>query len=205
MNFVFSREGWRALRLAWVILALAVAAAAGAAWASHWYLQKGKRDDLSSQKALREAQARVSAAKRERDDLHASSEIFQGLVKRGIFQEEDRLGLVERLDRLKSRHKLFGLDYEIAPQRPLPLAGGRVFNAVDVMGSRVKVRALALHEGEALAFLEDLATPEHGFSPLGRCSLRKLDAGAARVSPRVEADCALEWISLKDKRGARAN
>ena len=159
MNFVFSKEGFKRLRFAWLVLGMSIVAAVASAWGSHLYLEKEKRDGLSSKRQLAEAQARVEAAKRERDDLKASAEIFQDLVKRGILGEESRLDFVERLERLKARHRLLGLEFEIAPQRPLPLAGGRMFNAVDVLGSRVKVKVQALHEGDALAFLEDLAKP----------------------------------------------
>ena len=58
----------------------------------------------------------------------------------------------------------------------------------------------------ALAFVEDLVRMDKGFNPANRCSLSRLEPGAAdTVSPRVEADCSLEWISLKDKRGGRAS
>ena len=153
MNAAFSKEGSRLLRLAWATLAVAIAAACALAWGGYWYLQKEKRDGVVSKRQLGEAQARLANAKRERDDLRTSSEVFQDLVARGILKEESRLDLLERLHDLKVRHRLLGLEYEIAPQRPLPLAGGRVFNAVDVLGSRVKIKALALHEGDALAFL----------------------------------------------------
>jgi hypothetical protein len=206
MNVVFSKEGSRSLRVAWAILGLAILAAAGLAWGSHWYLQKEKRDGLVTKRELVEAQSRVDAARREHDDLKDSASTFQDLVKRGILRDESRLDLIERLERLKVRYGLFGLDYDIAAQRALPLPGGRVFNAVDVLGTRVKVRALALHEGDALAFFEDLARPSDGFNPLSRCGLRRIetDTGGA-VSARIEAECTLEWISLKDKRGNRAN
>ncbi|MCW5592777.1 MAG: hypothetical protein KIS74_11815 [Burkholderiales bacterium] len=206
MNVVFSKEGFKRLRFSWLILGVSIVAAVASAWGSHLYLEKEKRDGLSSRRQLAEAQARVEAAKRERDDLKASAEIFQDLVKRGILGEESRLDFVERLERLKERHRLLALEFEIAPQRPLPLAGGRVFSAVDVLGSRVKVKVQALHEGDALAFLEDLAKPSRGFNPASRCKLRKLETGAtAAAMARVEAECVLEWISLKDKRGNRAS
>lgn len=206
MSILFSKEGTRSLRLAWVVLAIAIVAAAALAWGSFQYLQTEKRALVTTKRLLGEAQGRVDVAKRERGDLDASSAIFQDLLKRGILQEENRLDLIERLDRLKERHRLLGLDYEIGAQRPLPLAGGRVFSAVDVLGSRVRVRVLALHEGDALAFLEDFARPPRGFNPQGRCSMRKLDAGSeTTANPRVEADCTYEWITLKDKRGASAS
>ena len=206
MNLVFTSDGFRRLAITWFILGASIVAAIAIGWGSHVYLQAEKRDGVSSRRQLAEAQARVDAARREREDLKASAEIFEDLVKRGILQEEKRLDFIERLGRLKDRHQLFSLDYEIAPQRALPLAGGRAFNTVDVLGSRINLRAQALHEGDALAFLEDLAAPPRGFTTLSRCVLRKVEAGSAdSASPRAEAQCALEWITLKDKRGARAN
>lgn len=206
MSPAFSKQGMRFLQAAWITLLVAVAAAGALAWGSHWYLQKEKRDDLASRRQLGEAQARLDAAKRERDDLRASSEVFQDLVDRGILQEESRLDLIERLDGLKTRHRLLGLEYEIAPQRPLQLAGGRVFNAVDVLGSRVKVKALALHEGDALSFLDELSRPTRGFNPVNRCTLQKVEPGAPdAITARVTAECIVEWISLRDKRGNRAS
>lgn len=206
MNFVFTSDGFRRLAITWFILGASIVAAVAIGWGSHVYLQGEKRDGVSSRRQLAEAQARVDAAKREREDLKASAEIFEDLVKRGILQEENRLDFIERLGRLKARHQLFALDYEIAPQRALPLAGGRAFNTVDVLGSRITLRAQALHEGDALAFLQELATPPRGFTTLSRCVLRKVEAGSADAAvPRAEAQCTLEWITLKDKRVARAN
>lgn len=205
MSVVFSEDGFRRLKFAWLLLAVAVVAAVVTAWGSSLYLQKEKLEGLSSQRQLSEALARVQTAKRERDDLRVSAELFQDLVKRGILHEESRLEFFERLEALKNRHRIASLEFEIAAQRPLPLPGGRVYSAVDVLGSRVKIRLQALHEGDALAFLEDLARPEKGFNPVARCALRRTDSGGTPLSPRIEADCALEWISLKDKRGGRAN
>lgn len=205
MSAVFSREGWSSLKFAWIGLGLALVAAAAVVLGSYWYLQKEQRDDTASRRQLAEAQSRVAAARKEVEDLRTSAKIFEDLVKRGLLQEESRLAFIERFDRLKAQHRLLALDYEIAPQRALPLAGGRVFNAVDVLGSRVKLKAQALHEAELLAFLEDLARPASGFHRIDRCTLRKLEPGPAdTVYPTVEAQCWLEWVSLRDKRGGRA-
>jgi hypothetical protein len=206
MNIVFSKEGAKWLRWAWVTLALAVLTAAGLAYGSFWYVQQGGKDDVVAKRQLKEAQARLEIARRESNDLRASADVFRDLVNRGILRDENRLELVERLDTLKARHHLLALDYEIAPQRPLPLAGGRSFNAVDVLGSRVKVTLKSLHEGDALAFLDDLANPAKGFNPVSRCHIQRSAVTAVdSVTPRIEAQCTLEWISLKDKRGGRAS
>ena len=104
MSTVFSKDGFRRLLPAWVILGAAAASAVAIAWGSHAYLQKERRDGMVSKRELAEAQARVAAARRERDDLKASSTLFEDLVKRGILNEESRIDLVERL----AQHRLLG-------------------------------------------------------------------------------------------------
>ncbi|MDH4065364.1 MAG: hypothetical protein OEW19_13275 [Acidobacteriota bacterium] len=206
MSAVFSKDGVRGLRISWVLLALALVTSAALAAGSYWFLQQEKRDAITLAKRLQQSKARNDAVKREIEDMRASSTVFQDLLDRGILQEGSRLDFIERLDQLKNSHGLINLEYEIDPQRVLTLADGRVFNALDVMGSRVKLRLKALHEGDALAFLEDLSTPKRGFNAMSRCHLQRIERASADVSsPRVEASCTMEWISLKDKVKANAS
>lgn len=206
MSAVFSKDGVRGLRISWVLLALAVVSAAAVAFGSYWFLQQEKRDGLTLGKRLQQSRARNDAVKREIEDMKASSKVFQDLLDRGILQEGSRLDFLERLDQLKNSHRLTSLEYDIDPQRPLKLADGRVFNALDVMGSRVKLRVRALHEGDALAFLEEMSTPKRGFNAVSRCHLQRIERATADVSsPRIEANCTMEWISLKDKVKSNAN
>ena len=119
--------------------------------------------------------------------------------------ERARLDLVEMVGALRAKHELFSLDYEVAPQRPLQLPGGRVYSAVDILSSRVRVRMRALHEGDVVGFVEDLGQSRQGFYPLDRCLLRRVEVAAAdALQPRVEAECAFEWITLRDKNANRA-
>ena len=203
MNHVFSAEGFRTMRVSWALLILALVAGAAIIGASHWYAQQEKRDSADSGRRLQEARARLDNARRERDSLQESADVFRTLVDRGLLQGERRLELVELVNTLRARHQI-ALDYEIAPQRPLALAGGRVFASVDVLASRVKLKARALHEGDLLAFVDALATNPQGFYPIDRCAMRRIEVAAAEtLQPRVEADCTLESITLKEKRGAR--
>ena len=146
--------------------------------------------------ALQEARARLESARRERDSLQESADVFRTLVERGLLQGERRLDLVELVNALRARHQLFALDYEIAPQRPLQLAGGRVFTAVDVLASRVKLRARALHEGDVLGFVDGARRAAARASiPLDRCvhaarrgarARRAAAARRGRVRARVD-------------------
>ena len=203
MKHLFSAEGFRAMRVSWALLAVAIVAGAAIVAGSHWYAQKEKRDGADSGRRLQDARTRLDGARRERESLQESEGVFRTLVDRGLLQGERRLELVELVNGLRARHQVT-LDYEIAPQRPLALAGGRVFASVDVLASRVKLKARALHEGDILGFIDALTRNPQGFYPIDRCSMKRIEVAAAdSLQPRVEADCTLEWITLKEKRGAK--
>jgi hypothetical protein len=201
---VLSKAGFAALRASWLVLLASVLVSAAVVGGSHWLLERQKRESATFAKRAAEGRTRVEAARRERESLEQSVDVFRTLVERGLLQSERRLDLVELVNGLRTRHHLFGLDYEIGPQRPLPLAGGPAFTAVDVLASRVKLKARALHEGDLLDFIQALSQSQQGFYPIDRCLIRRVDARAAEaLQARVEAECTLEWITLKEKRGDR--
>lgn len=205
MNAVFSKEGFRELRASWALLCVAIAAAVALGVGGKLYLEHDKRQRVSSGQRLDQARAKLETARRERANLNESADIFRTLVSRGLLQGERRLDMVELLNGLRERHQLFTLDYEIAPQRPLPLSGGRVFPAVDVLASRVKLRLRALHEGDVLGVIDGLAQSRQGFFPLDRCAMRRVEVPSPEaMQPRVEAECTFEWVTLREKNAGRA-
>lgn len=204
MSQVFSKAGFRELRIPWLVLLASLVAAVAVVGGSHWLLERQKRESAALTKRTAEGRLRVETARRERESLEQSVDVFRTLVERGLLESERRLDLVELVNALRTRHHLFGLDYEIGAQRPLALAGGAAFTAVDVLASRVKLKARALHEGDVLAFIQALSLSRQGFYPVDRCLIRRLETRAAdALQPRIEADCTLEWITLKEKRGNR--
>lgn len=207
MNVVFSPEGWRRLLPPWIILGASVVAGVAIVVGTNWYLDREKKESLTYERKVRDARSRVDAARRERDSLQQSVDVFRTLVERGLLQGERRLDLVEMVNGLRTRFQLFSLEYDVAPQRPLELGGSRAFTSIDVLASRVKLRVRALHEGDVLDFMETLAQSRQGFYPVDRCALRRLQAGgsAGAMQPHVEAECTLEWITLKEKPGARSS
>ncbi len=201
MSQVLSRDGFKTLRTAWLLLAVSIIAGASIVAVSHWYLEREKREGLTAERSMQEARARADAARRERENLQESAEVFRTLVDRGLLQTERRLEMIELVNRLRSRHQLFSMDYDIAPQRTLTLAGNRAFSAVDVLASRVKLKVRALHEGDVMDFVNDLGKSRQGFYPVDRCTLRRIEsAQAPGLRPHGEAECALEWITLREKR-----
>jgi len=193
--------------LGWHIAAalLALAAATLAILGSLYFLDVQKRSDVLSKRALQTAQQRVANANQEADDLRTSVDVFKQLTSQGVFNTESRLDWIELFKRLKVKHRLIALGFELAPQRTLQLPGGRVFPAIDPLASRIKLKVQAFHDGDLLGFLEEFSQLNNGFYPIDRCSIRRVsdamnDPGAAHI----EAECLLDWVTLKDKRSPSA-
>ncbi|MGZ5083490.1 MAG: hypothetical protein ACXWHA_08990 [Usitatibacter sp.] len=204
MSPLFTAEGRRALAMPWLLLVLAILAGSGIVAGSHWYANKEKQDSAASSRQLQEARTRLDSARRERDSLQESADVFRTLVERGLLQGERRLDLVELVNALRARHQLSTLDYEVAPQRMLQLAGGRSFASIDVLASRVKLKARALHEADIIGFMDSLTRTPQGFYPVDRCVLRRVEVpNPDSIQARVEAECSMEWITLREKRGNR--
>jgi len=203
MSQVFSREGTRRLRTAWILLAASTAAAVVLIGGTQVYLQKEERDARGSERRLREARTRLDKIRVERDNLAESAAIYRSLIARGLMQPERRLDLVELMNGLRTRYRILSVDYEMSPQRTLQLAGNRTFPSVDILSSRVTLRLRALHEGDVLTFLQAIGADSQGFHPIDRCTMKRIGSPPGNVvQPRVEADCALEWITMKDKGSA---
>ena len=203
MKQIYTKEGMQRLRGAWLLLAASLVAAAVLIGGTHALLEKERRDAVGSSRQLREARLRVDNLRKQRDNLEESAAVFRTLLARGLMQPERRLDLVELLNALRAQHKLFSVDYEITPQRALPLAGNRSFPAIDIVASRVTLRARALHEGDLLGFIQGLNASSQGFHPVERCVLKRIDGAASNIlQPRVEAECMLDWITMREKRNA---
>ncbi len=170
---------------------------------SYFYLEYQKKSDAQSKRALQEAQARVTNANKEAEDLRGSIDLYQQLVAYGVFQKESRLGWIETLNQLKAKHKLSALEYDLSPQRTIAQTGGRSFPSIDIAGSRVTLKAQSYHDGDLMNFLSDITHLGKGFYPMDHCAIRLLEPQVGNpLAPRIEANCAFDWVTLKDKRAS---
>ncbi len=219
-----TKEGFGALKFSYVVLAAGIGVAAFLVGGTYWFWQGEKANNVQSQRRLNETQSRLANAKQERDDLRNSEDTYNALTGRGVFIPEKRLDLLDAMEALRARHSITSLEYLVSAQRPLKLAGGTSVSAVDVLGSRIQLKASSIHDGDMLAFLDEFSRMQRGLFQIERCAIgRNAKAGtvvtttpaAARQGERedgeisaapqiltsaIEAECALEWITLVDKR-----
>ena len=210
--------GFKALRFAGLVALSGFGVAVFLVSGSYLFWQSEKKSDVVSQRNLQELRNRLESVKRERADLEGSEETYKSLIARGAFAPERRLDLIEAMAELKRRHKLLGLEYEVAPQRPLKFATGASYSAVGIMASRVHVKIQAYHDGDLVAFLDEFPRIQRGFFPIDKCSIKRIagveqrvqalaeksaqtipDATSFAVTAAIEADCTMEWITLIDK------
>jgi hypothetical protein len=101
------------------------------------------------------------------------------------------------------------------------MASGISFTGVDVMGSRIKLKVRAYHDGDLLAFLNEFPRMQRGFFPIDRCVIKRSAESIAQpgsgavnssagggngaelgstASAGLEAECLLDWVTLVDKK-----
>jgi hypothetical protein len=214
-----TKEGFGALKFAYLTLVAGIGVAVFLVLGSYFYWQAEKRNGAQSMRTLGDVQARLANAKRERDDLRNSEATYTALIAHGVFIPEQRLDFVDALDQLKRRHSLVSLEYELAPQRSLTLAGGTNLAAIDALGTRIKIRAKALHDRDMFAFLDEFSRMQRGLFQTDKCQIQRSQASltAANAPDRstgneqpvkliagIEASCSMEWITLADKRATPA-
>ena len=195
---IFSREGFKALRAVFVLALASVGVAAFLIAGSYYYLQAEIKGDKQSQNVLQDLRRRLDTLRREREDLRNSADVYKALAARGVFTPEQRLDLVEAFAELKNRHRLVSVEYEVLPQRALRMASGITFPGVDVMGSRIKLKVRAYHDGDLVAFLDEFPRMQRGFFPIDRCAIKRVTDSAAGAAG-LEAECYLDWVTLVDK------
>ena len=145
-----------------------------------------------------ETSAKLARVHDDEREIRAKITRYQELVRQERIAPEKRLEWVETLRRIKETRRLLGLEYEIAPQRPLDekagAAGGYEFRA-----SQMKLEMPLLHENDLLGLLDDLAAQVHALISVKNCKIER-SADASQVNgAQLKAQCEIDWVTLEEK------
>lgn len=186
---------FRNLRGSLLLLTASALVAAASAAASWHFFQKAEQERQAALARQSEMRARLARVHDEEREIRQRIERYHEIGALGRTEAERRLEWVETLTQIREERRLPGLDYEIAPQRPLdakaPAAGG-----FDFLASPMKLEAQLLHEGELLGLLDDLQARVQALIGVRRCRIERLPAGAAQAA-NLKAACELDWITLQ--------
>ena len=196
-------------RLQWAIAFLLIMSAIGGG--AVWTVEQMKK---SSTRALQEAaaarkdiQSKLARARDEQQELTEKLNRFRVLKERGLIGPERRLNWIEAIARIKAARRIFKLDYEFAPQRPLDgsiLPGGGAAGGFELMSSQMRMQIQLLHEDELLGFIadlrSDLRTTVEALVHVRSCTIERLAPSTADRGSKalLKADCTLEWVTLKE-------
>jgi hypothetical protein len=189
-------EELKALRTPLILLALTLAAAAGAIYYTHLLHQQGKVTLAQKQKQLSEAKTRMQRSGDEKAIIVQFVDRYRQLQQSGFAGEEQRINWLDALRSANERTDLFGINYEIGAQQPYPYAAELNPGKISLRQSLMKLDFQILHEGDLLRFFEVLRAQNAGLFHLEQCLMRRTDtSGALRFQPNISASCQLAWIT----------
>jgi hypothetical protein len=206
MAAAFSKDDFRRI---WLSLAAAIVMAAIGAAAVYAAVQLHKaetKNKAAAQSKRSESQGRMARARDEEQEIKNKIARYNALSGRGIFGDERRLDWVEQIRAIRNERKLFDVQYEIAPQKAidaaiLPGASGNY----EFLTSTMQLRMKLLHEEDLLNFLADLRDLAPAYIRVRNCDVARLPkaSGESRgVPPQLDADCTIDWITIRERKGA---
>lgn len=189
-------EELKALRTPLILLALTLAAAAGAIYYTRLLYQQAEVTLAQKQKQLSEAKTRMQRSGDEKTMIIQFVDGYRQLQQSGFAGEEQRINWLDALRSANERTDLFGISYEISAQQPYPYAAELNPGKISLRQSLMKLDFQILHEGDLLRFFEALRAQNAGLFHLEQCLMRRTDtSGALRFQPNISASCQLAWIT----------
>jgi len=154
---------------------------------------------FSAQQAqLRTAQTRVRESGMEKELIIRYLPGYRQLAASGFVGEENRINWLDALRVVNQKGDLFGVDYDISPRRPYPLASTLAPGQMNVMQSMMKLRFQMLHEEDLPRFFELLSQQNAGLFMLDQCTVRRTaSTPSIRFQPHLTAECQLSWITTQ--------
>jgi hypothetical protein len=194
-------------RLKWAIafLILMSACGGGAVWSALKLQKSSEKVKAEASAARNDIRAKLARARDEQAELRDKITRFQALKDRGYIGAEQRLDWVEAIARIKTTRRIYKLEYDFAPQRPVDssiLSAGPAAGGFDFLASQMRMQVQFLHEGELLSLINDIRNSVQAIIQLRSCSVERAQtvAGDRNNPAPLKADCTLEWITLKERK-----
>ena len=190
------RTQWVAL-LAAILIALAVAAGLWTSAGAH--TAQVERDAAAARKS--EVERRLARVRTEEQEIKTRTQQFQQMDQAGIIGQEKRLDWTELLRDLQQQLRLPGMSYEFGAQVPLETTTdtGYAYHS-----SPLKIQLRLLHEEDLLNFINRLQREAKAMVLVRGCKLVRPPAtNSAGGAVQLNAECTMEWVTLRRATGAQ--
>lgn len=186
------------LRIPIAILIAVLAAGGALVYFTHQNLLSTQRELAQAETQVKEARVRLQRSGEEKQLIERYLGNYLALEQLGFVGDEKRINWVEGLRVANEEARLFGVDYQIAPQQKYPFAAELNPGALTLSQSIMRVTFRLLHEEDLGRFLAALARQNVGVFTVNQCKLARTEIGGAiRFQPNLRADCELAWITAK--------
>jgi hypothetical protein len=148
--------------------------------------------------------AKLKQARGEEHEIRQKAALFKALEARGVVGEEQRLEWVELLGEIRDRRRLIEVRYEFAPPRALD--GDKVpAGSFGLYASAMKLQVRLLHEEDLLRLLDELREQARALVQVKRCDVARLTNVNDAMRGELQADCLIDWITLRGGGGKRSD
>jgi hypothetical protein len=183
--------------IVWLFLASLLAA--GLVFGVVHYVSQAELALRQAQAEQAESRGRLARVQDDEQEIRAKIDRYREIIDRGRSQPERRLDWVEILLQIKEKRRLLGLEYEIAPQKPLDekklVSGGYSF-----LVSPMKLEMMLLHENDLFGLLADLSQQVPALVSVRHCAIERLSAAPQpQNAALLKARCEIDWITLQEK------
>jgi hypothetical protein len=170
---------------------------------SSGYRERVERELRTQASALQEARNRYQRSGEEREIILRYLPVYQELEQQGFVGAERRINWLESLRIANAESGLFGVDYQLRPQEPFPLADKGNPIAPRVLHSQMNLSMGLVHEGDLMRFLRALAAQRAGLFTLTSCTLERngLSSTPAPHKANLTAQCKLSWVTVAADEG----
>ncbi len=188
----------QALRPPLLILLVILIAGASAIYYSDRLKVVSSQQLAQQQAQLREARTRLQKSGDEKDIIVRYLDDYRRLERSGFIGEEQRINWLDALRLANQQADLFGVDYQIATQKPYSYSADFNPGQIVLNQSVMKLTFRLLHEEDLMRFLAVLGRQGGGIFTVDQCNMKRVDTrGVIRYQPNVTADCDLSWITAR--------
>jgi hypothetical protein len=191
-----------ALKLPFLVLVIAIAASLTLVKFSSGKREQAEIQRRSQLAALQDARSRYQRSGEEREAIQRYLPAYQQLHKQGFVGTEQRINWLEGLRAANGQAGLFGVTYQLEPQKPFPVIGPDNPMSLYLRHSQMKLTFGLVHEGDLMRFFRALAAQKSGVFMLTSCALDR--AGGDAPAPRqanLSAQCDLSWLTIEPAKG----
>jgi hypothetical protein len=196
-------KDWATLKIPLLVLAIALGASVALVNFSSAKREQAEAQNRSRLLLLKDARSRYQRSGIERETILRYLPAYQRLHKHGFVGSEQRIDWLEALRVANGQAGLFGVTYQLAPQKPFSLLGQDNPMSAYLRHSDMKLAFGLVHEGNLMHFFHALQAQQTGIFMLTGCSLDRAGQGTppAPRQANLSAQCELSWLTIEPARG----